>query len=251
MKRESYIGITGFTKPEEPHEVLKVLPQNPNRKIMIGVLMNKETLFGKPAGNPKRYPKRENIGSIFQERPETLNIIHYNSRTRKNLHKELFQVINNGGPELDGIQLNIPWPPEEELDRFKNIYDDATVILQVGTKAFQKVGESPDRLLDKIYEYRDVITHVLIDMNGGKGVWLNQDFVLELLPYINSMRISPGIAGGINQHNIHKLEQITSRFRNISIDIESGARDENDNLDVKKAQKCLISGLNLFSKNRP
>lgn len=241
-----YIGVTGFTKPSETAEIINSLPINPERKVMFGVLMSKKTLFGKPAGNPKRYPKREIIPQIFPNHRAALNLIHYNSDTDRELHKELFQVINNGGPFADGIQLNIPWPSLEELERFKSVYDKAIIVLQVGTKAFKMVNESPDELLEKIHSYRDVITHVLIDMSGGRGIALDKGLVFALLPYIQSMQILSVVAGGINENNFHTLVRpIAKHFPQTSFDIESGARDKNDNLDLEKSKKLINMGLGL------
>ena len=53
---KSYFGITGFTSGDMVKRMIDLLPEEPDRLFMVGVLASSKTLAGVPAKCPMRNP---------------------------------------------------------------------------------------------------------------------------------------------------------------------------------------------------
>ncbi len=252
MRPRPYIGITGFTKEQEVAEILDTLPPdwNPKRLVMVGVLASGKTIRGIPNKWPKRYPEVKDLGSVFTSDSVALNLIHFNTKNPENLVEELCLAQSLAGQHCHGFQLNIAWPDKEALATYRiKRGGETTIVLQCGGKALADVDHSPEKLREKVAEYRDLIDYVLVDPSGGLG----KEFDLELARgCFSSLSQIPdigfGIAGGLSADNIDRLEPLLAEFPNFSIDAEGRLRDENDNLNVPVSVDYLLSAGLLMQK---
>ena len=251
MKKEnvSYTGITGFIDKRDVRQVLDAVSPWTKRKIMIGVLASSKTINGELNSNPNRYPTRGQMGNIFEDNPHALNLIHFSTRNPERLFGDMVRALNLAGPYCHGLQLNIAWPDPKALGFFKIKANPVTVVLQIGARAFEIIGNSPQKLADKIEkEYKYFIDYVLLDPSGGTG----KPFDLEVLGgYLyaleaKQMSFGLGVAGGLSPATLHLIAPLIKEFPDLSIDVETGVRDENDHLDLKLAASFIKKAECLF-----
>lgn len=250
-----YIGITGFMRQEEVAEVLSCLPNDSTaRKVMIGVLVSSKTLEGRKNKWPNRYPLVEKIGKIFTGHPGAFNVIHYHRKESGALLDQLEKLIELGGGNLDGFQLNIAWPDPKSLERFRMLYSGMykrfSIILQINNKAFEGIS-SPEKLAAKVKnEYLGLVDYVLLDLSGGYGKLLDpntlEPFVEKIQKEIPGMGIV--LAGGLSPETFNLVEPLIKKYPFLSTDAEGRLRKPkpDDNLDVEKAKEYLRKAFSLF-----
>ena len=247
-----YIGITGFMKASEVSAVLDSVPAGGERMVMVGVLASSETIRGVKNSRPRRYPKPSRIGKIFQLHPRVLNLIHFNTKTKnpEAIYEEMARARNLAGAHCHGFQLNIAWPGTDVLMRVLGEMPKSTIIvLQVGARAFDMIGNSPKRLADKIEsEYGGLIHYVLMDASGGKGLALDAEV---LRPYLRALAVKRlpiglGVAGGLSPVTLDLVQPLVDEFPELSLDAEGKLRDENDDLNVSCAISYLARANALF-----
>ncbi len=247
--RKPYIGITGFTTREQVEALLGVMPRRPNRSLMVGVLVSQKTLRGELNKYPNRYPLIQDMPSVFTNDPLVLNLIHYNTKDQNTLTQELLDVTRLVGHRLHGFQLNIPWPSRAALAEYLDIYLDKTIVLQIGSSAFESVDHSPEKLAKKVLSYCGVINYVLLDPSGGQGIKFDPEVARMYLRAIREAGYTGGIgvAGGLEGKSLHLVEPLLHEFPDISIDAEGKLRDSHDNLDIASATSYLTQFLKLFN----
>lgn len=236
MKREiiPYIGITGFTNRHDVREVLEAKSPWLMRKIMVGILASSRTINGETNSHPNRYPTPGQMGNIFEDHPNALNLVHFSTKNREGLFEEMVRAFNLAGPYCHGLQLNIAWPDPSVLGFFKTKAYPVTIVLQIGAGAFEMIGHSPQRLADKIEkEYKHFIDYILLDPSGGTG----KPFVPEKMRrYLQAlemkqMPIGLGVAGGVSPSTLNPLvAPLVKEFHNLSFDVETEVRDKDDHL---------------------
>lgn len=248
-----YTGITGFMNQAEVLAVLKAVPENSPRMIMIGVLASSETIEGISNSRPHRYPKRDGLGSIFQPHPCAINLIHFNTKKQECLFDQMMCARELVGEYCHGFQLNIAWPGTDILMKVLGDMPKSTIIvLQVGARALELIGHSPQRLADKIEsEYGGLIHYVLLDASGGLGKPLDAEM---LRPYLRALMtkqlpIGLGVAGGLCADSLHLVTPLIDEFSNLCLDAERRLRNKNDHLSVKAAMAYRACADALF-KNR-
>ena len=233
----AYTGITGFMNKAEVSAVLDTVPEDSERMVMIGVLASSETIKGISNSRPRRYPKPDQMSAIFQQHPHALNLIHFNTKEPMSLDDQLMRAREIGGDHCHGFQLNMAWPDPEDILYVERKFL-SVIVLQVGAHALEMVGNSPERLADKIEsEYFSLIDHVLLDASGGAGKPLDAEM---LRPYLRALMakqlpIGLGVAGGLGPDSLHLLGSLADEFPDLSIDAERKLRDEHDDLDVRAA----------------
>lgn len=244
-----YTGITGFMDQAEVSAVLDAMPEDSeradiakavsNRMMMIGVLASSETIEGIQNSKPRRYPKPEKMGSIFQPHPRALNLIHFNTKKREFLFEQMMRARALAGEYCHGFQLNIAWPGTDLLMRVLGEMPKSTIIvLQVGVRAFEMIGNSPKKLADKVAsEYGGLIHYVLLDASGGTGRSLDTCFLRPYLYALAAKRlpIGLGVAGGLSADSLDLVAPLADEFPELCIDAEGKLRDENDDLNVSAA----------------
>src|SRR3989344_4717799 len=146
-----YIGVTGFMDRNEVETVLSGMPVEPNRQLMVGVLVSWKTINGTQNKWPHRYPTPPRVREIFSDDPRALNLIHYNTKDPGTLCDQLRFISEQfAGKACHGFQLNVCWPNPRQLERYYATTLTKYIVLQIGSQAFEMVGHSPTTLAHKI-----------------------------------------------------------------------------------------------------
>ena len=248
-----YTGITGFMNQAEVSAVLKAVPEDSQRMVMIGVLASSETIEGISNSRDHRYPKPHHLGSIFQPHPHAINLIHFNTKKREFLFDQMMRARELGGEYCHGFQLNVPWPGTNVLMQVLGEMPKSTIIvLQVGARAFELIGHSPQKLADKIEsEYGGLIHYVLLDASEGLGKPLDARMLMPYLRALAAKRLPIGlcVAGGLSADTLHLVVSLIDEFPNLCLDAEGKLRNRKDNMSVRAAISYLTGTYALF-KNK-
>jgi hypothetical protein len=241
-----YIGVTGFTAPEEVSAALAALPVGHSHLIMVGVLASSKTLARKPNRYPRRYPSIDSISEIFPGDARCLNLIHYSTDDRATLAEQIESLCWLGAPNLGGFQLNIAWPKPGDLRALRG--SKLRVVLQLGRMAL--VDCRPLGAALHLDDYWGLITDVLIDMSGGRGEPLD---LTTTLAYARTIRdrhpwLGVGVAGGLSADSGETLRALAAEFPGLSIDAEGRLRTADDRLDVSAMSAYVSLAAGIFSE---
>lgn len=259
MKNFPYIGITGFMNDGSADRIFvdfkqrrplsKSAPEG-DRILMIGVLASLKTFYGELNKYPNRYPAIKEINEIFICSPSNvLNLIQYNTGYTETLYPQMV-ALTEMASNMDGFQLNIAWPDEDQLRAYKKHYPDKIIVLQVGRKALD-MAKKVLGLKTCLTGYKGLIDYVLFDPSGGKGEPFD---VLEILPCLRVARnvfgksVGLGVAGGLSSKTLGVLNPVIKEFPDISIDAEGRLRDSNDHLSVVGAELYIEKAFEVLKK---
>jgi hypothetical protein len=257
MRPQPYIGVTGFMSEADVREVLFVVPKDARHKLMVGVLASQKTFRGEQNKYPNRYPSKDVIGSIFVEHPQALNLVHYHTLVSDQmLASELMAVRHAAEPHCHGFQLNVRWPSPKALE----IYHHASsigfrpkqdvVVLQCGRSAMADVDFVPEKLAQRVTDYKGLVDYVLIDPSGGKGQGFDRRFayecMCELTKFVPDMGL--GVAGGLAAEMVGSIEDLLKTHPDISIDAEGRLRKPDDSLKVGAANHYVVAANRLFRR---
>ena len=239
--KKPYIGITGFVTKEEVAEILKLMPHSSKRLLMVGVLASWNTMYENKVSG--RYPSIKNISEIFIKHPLTLNLIHYDTTNTDTLCDQLISLTVYGGKNLNGFQLNITWPPIDQLKEYRSVYHNNIIVLVITPQAFEDARRSPRLLLSRIKDYKGLIDYVLLDRSGGCGISLDTIFMREYLHVLYAKDLGMGfsIAGGLSEDTLYLIEPLVKEYPGLSFDAEDKLRNSYDdslNLDFAKKYLC-------------
>jgi hypothetical protein len=226
---------------------------------MIGFLVSHKTLNGQEVLN-RRYPDFAIIPSLLEaSQAYTFNTIHYNSRQLEDLGdqiKGIFvgQIYNDSLSR--GVQLNIPWPPAEELTKTKRSLPELKIIMQLSKSALENLN--PIEVSERVLRYGNLVDYVLIDPSGGRGLEFDP---YKIVKYYTELRarcpdLTIGLAGGFTGENViercKKLIELTGETA-FSIDAEGGLRDKlsanygDDLFNFQKAEDYIKNAEEVFS----
>jgi hypothetical protein len=241
MKGRQYIGVTGFTQRSQVEEALRA-PLPRGWSFMVGVLANRKTITGEAHKHPNRHVDLMGISSVFMGRPNALNIIHFTGEP-ENLEAQLDELNRTAGPDLHGFQINMPWPEPKHLGN--QLYGCDRVILQIGREAMRMCNDDPNLVALELERYKAVVTDVLIDESGGKGVPLDPASVIRYFEAISSRyndHFGLGFAGGLSRKTMHLVEPVLRRFPTASFDAQGKMRDSNDELSMPEVNAFVTLG---------
>ncbi len=248
-----YIGITGFTTPEEVAAVIQSLPSSPERLLMCGVLLSNALLNGGISDAPGRCPLPVSIAGIFSSDPRCLNLVHYRPRAEADLANVLARAVAVGGVNCHGVQINAtrgaPWPDPIALQQFRDRCHPRRIVLQVGGEAMKAAESRPNEIACRCALYEGIVTDVLVDASEGMGVPLDAQRTIRHLAAIAEAAPSMDlvVAGGLCADNLDALlSSLLSEWAGVSIDAEGRLRDSDDRLDVAAASAYLTTALNLL-----
>ena len=248
-----YIGITGFTSPDEISAVLAALPAESPRLLMCGVLLSNALLAGEASDAPNRCPTPDAIAGIFSEDPRCLNLVHYRPRAGVNLTDALTRATETGGPNSHGIQINatrgVPWPDPAALVEFRERCQPRRIVFQAGREAMASVDGDPVRLAQRCADYTGIVTDVLVDASEGLGLPLDAARSAEYLSAIEETApdLALVVAGGLHAGNIEELlAPLLPRWAGVSIDAEGRLRNADDRLDIGAAVAYLRAARRLL-----
>lgn len=237
MPERPYIGVTGPVASQEVGHLVTTFKSNgisleTDHQPMIGFLVSYKTLNGQEVTN-RRYPAFRSISSLLEATGlYAFNTIHYNSRELSDLGDQIKAIFT--GQLYDdklcrGLQLNIPWPPIDEIVSAKRALPDLKIIMQLSQRSLE--GKSPREVAELLAGYGTLIDYALIDLSGGRAAVFQPE---DSLPYYLAAReqlpnLAVGLAGGFTGENVaERCKRIIEVIgtRDFSIDAEGGLRDK-------------------------
>ena len=249
-----YVGITGFTTPEEVGAVIQSLSSSPERFLMCGVLLSNALLNGATSDAPGRCPLPGSIAGIFSSDPRCLNLVHYRPRAEADLAETLARAMAVGGVNCHGVQINAirgaPWPDPLVLQEFRDRCHPRRIVLQIGREAMKSAESRPDEIARRCASYEGIVTDVLVDASEGMGVPLDAQRTIRYLAAIAEAVPGMGlvVAGGLCADNLDALlSPLLLHWAGVSIDAEGRLRDSDDKLDVSVAGGYLREGVKLLN----
>ncbi len=257
---DPYIGITDFMNYEQVMDMLKVFRKaqslGSKRRLHVGVMMSYKTLHGIPSKWQDAFPSKEKIASIFFSN-ETYNCLHYADYTLEDISvsKSLTEAIFCCGVSIHALQLDMIWPePSDIFNGVHNSRKQIEVILQVGKKAFEEIGDDPNNLVARLADYQGVIQRVLLDKSMGQGLGMD---AVGLIPFVEAIKthypkLGIVVAGGLGPETMNLVEPLVKEFPDISIDAQGRLRPSGsalDPVDWRMAGWYLIEALQLFGDN--
>ncbi len=266
MKSRYYVGITGITSKEEISKVCREFKdagiyEDPKHMPMVGILASYKTLNNFQIKN-RRYPKISKIFELLQEAGnKNFRTIHYNTRKLDSLFNQISNLIEEhySNKNLEGIQLNMTFPPTKQLERINNKFPELKIIFQANSHVINSGTKT--EVARKIQEYNLLVDYVLIDASGGRGKEIDIEDSLNFAKEIQekSPNLIIGFAGGFNKNNVcMKGLNLISRLKGFDfcIDAEGGLRDKlsnnygDDLLNINKV-KGYLQEFSRLSKSFP
>ena len=248
-----YIGVTGFTKKEEVSSALSVFPKNYDRELMVGVCATWKSLRYLPIKPKwqKQTPSPLAINELFLEDSRVLNLVHYSTEEgqERSILNDMVKIHNLAGWHFHGFQLNIAWPEVRILDEYRNAVGyKYRVVLQIGQKAVEMAGGTPESVADKFEQYAEFIDDVLLDPSGGQGKSFDTERTREFLTEIRKRKygIGLGVAGGLGPDTLNLVEPLIADFPNLNIDAQGKLRNSENDLDVEAMKTYLVKAVKMF-----
>ena len=262
MKPRPYVCVTGLVNNTEVEETEKVFnryfEETSSNFPAVGFLVSSKTLRGeepKSSHIPNlRYPNIRTLRARMQRAGRMKTMVHYSTKEPESLDVQVAQIFGYLYREGENIyesnlcrmlQLNVAWPNPKLLEKIISRFPRMQIIQQLSARAMN--GLTPEDITKKLLDYEDLISYVLIDPSGGRGVSLEIEKSLEIYKTISKgMRnVTLGFAGGLNGENVHDV--VTSIGRALGhnlfcIDAEGGLRDvgeDVDDLNMRKTKKYI------------
>jgi phosphoribosylanthranilate isomerase len=262
MESKSYVGITGPVSKEEVLDICKLFEdfgfyENSSVRPMIGILASYKTLNNIKIEN-RRYPELKIIPELIKEmKSGTFRTIHYNTREFESLSKQVSELISfpYHKNSLDGIQLNMTYPPIDQIEKIKREFPKLEIIFQANSGVLN--SGSKKEVAKRINNYSTLINYVLIDASGGKGEGLDIAYSADLANEIKDSNpsINIGFAGGFKGSNIKEnYNDLINKCGGFafSIDAEGGLRDKlsekygDDLLNINKVREYIQSASSIL-----
>lgn len=238
-----YIGVSCFTTPEQIRAAIWCIPSpTPRHSLMVGLSMSYKSLRRLPLKEKwqKRMIDLDDLTSLLLPDPRLLNLVHYASDSPGSLADDLLLITNRGNEYLHGFQLNIVWPPIRVIETIRRkCRDDSVIILNLYPPNLAAVDNDPIKLSQKLSEYVPFLDGVLLDSSGGQGNALDPHKALDYMSALYDTRLAIGIAGGLTPNNLELLEPVVPFSYHLSIDAESGLRNDQNELDLDKVKLYL------------
>ena len=245
---KSYIGITGATTLEQTYKIARQFLKSgfSSQKSFVGMIgyATDWNLIrnGVSLSNPARYPRIKDLPNILHPTQDFgINVIHFlpEPLNCNLLIKDLEALFITNNVYESGLcrtlQLNYATQNvnPEALLAVKNMMPNLQIICQVGKNA---LANSTGELIKNLAKYAPHVEIFLIDPSQGQGQEIQINLCREIVTAIRESFPQVGIAfaGGLSASNVKsKLKSCSSIIEPpFSIDMESGARDENDQLDL-------------------
>ena len=144
-----YIGITGPVTEPEVKLMVKEFGQagyslaSPHIP-MIGYLVSYKTLNGQPTEN-RRYTKVEDLHKLFDAAEgKVLTMVHYNTKETSTLASQIGKIFTLPyiWNKCRALQLNVIWPPLDQVRLIKYIFPELQIVFQASHKATKDKRES-------------------------------------------------------------------------------------------------------------
>ncbi|MBI5044798.1 MAG: hypothetical protein HZC02_02630 [Candidatus Levybacteria bacterium] len=252
MIEKPYIGVTGISTKHEAYSLVESLSEqeltNPESiyQGMAGYLLSRRTVTKNLPTRPQ-YPGMDDLPTLLKiTKDHAFNTLHYTTADMSTLYTQLTEALDalhaQGEGLVEGVQLNLAWPPVEAINRLRSDHPGLKVIFQVGPRIMD--AESPDNVASRLPEYQSEIDYVLIDHSGGHGIELEPQELAEYAHAVKQTLPNAAVvfAGGLTAENvgekIERLKDVTSD--KFSIDAQRGLRtDDKQALDLEKVRRYL------------
>jgi hypothetical protein len=220
------------------------------RQLHAGVMMSFKSLNGLESEWSAVWPKNSEVAGIFVKNPFILNTLHYADYQGQDVAECLERAVDFGGPNLDAIQLDMIWPEPAVIRTFADRHPLLRIILQVGSKALEKVDDDPETLIERLKHYGEV-EDVLLDRSGGKGIRMEAALLEPFIYELRARRPDLGItlAGGLGPETLHLVEPLVRKFPELSIDAQGKLRASGraqDPIDWPRADEYLRKAIAMF-----
>jgi len=235
-----FISITDFTSYLQVQKMLLIAKKHNRtrsaegiRKLGVGVMMSHKTLHGIPTKWAAVFPEKEKIANIFLDHSLAFNVIHYADYQGIDVLASLIEVAKWGGGNLNALQLDMTWPDPSVVIKFREIFPNIQIVLQIGAKAFEVIENNPSRLVWQLEVYKNAIDYVLLDRSMGKGKTLNANDLLYFLDVISAKLPDLGlvVAGGLGPTTLGLLDPIIEKYPWVSTDAQGKLRPSGSNID--------------------
>jgi phosphoribosylanthranilate isomerase len=247
-----YIGITGITQPKEVKNIATLFKSYQKKisieiyhKLLIGLLISqnlklKNLRMVSPSAALKILTTIEKFKSNGIEASIHIRIPFQSELNFKRHLLFLSKVYNRNLCKI--IQINNFQPRLiPQLRKIKNALPEVAIILPVAHnfKNFNTI-----RNLEKI----GLVDAILIDSSKGRGIEFDvkKSVVLFNKLRVLTKKVSIGFAGGLNPKNVNrKIVQLKKGLgsNKFSLDVESGVRNEEDKLEIKRVKKYIYNAL--------
>ncbi len=256
-KWKPYIGITDFENADQATKMAKVLTESSgvirDRLLMVGIMMSRKTLNGLPTKWADVWPDKDELSSIFIDHYNVLNTLHYADYDGIDVLANLIRATGFGGFDLDAVQLDMIWPPVEDIMIFSDARQDLRVILQINGRSLEQAGDDPAEVVRRLEEYSGALDCVLLDKSMGRGLGMDAQ---ALLPYLRALRdampdLHLAVAGGLGPDTLQLVEPIVDEFPDISIDAQGQLRksgDSRDPIDWHRARLYIQRAMQMFGE---
>jgi hypothetical protein len=251
MKR-NYIGLTGFKTPWQISHALETffkLKLKSDHILMIGLLISPRNIDRD--WQSARYPLFEAYDGLIESCHErSFTTLHIDSKNTIDWDKDLIQLCKHlDVDKIGGFQINVKHPRIDQLKNIKRVYDRKDIIMQYSNDFLDL---SPNEAKVEFTPYAESIDHVLIDPSRGRGVELHNDkAIAHYTMLIENFSFNVGFAGGFSPSNItsHIRELRKSlKTNNFSTDVETGIRDDNDDLSLERMDEYLVNICKAFNE---
>ena len=268
-----YIGIAGVTTRQQTKAITGQFYSNAvgtggnGHYGLMGYCLTSEMINGHDDRTDPRYIKLDDLYVLNFKQPFGRNAIHYSPHPEAPddyFTGDLYSIFMGKGSEIyksgAGRVLQINRAFNVSPDLLANIKDPEDgmspaleVIFQLGPDKITDM--TPGELVARLDPYSKNISAILLDSSFGTGRKMN---VQSFAPYIKALeKVFPDkilvFAGGLNPENvadqISALSQVTTRP--FSIDVESGVRNERDELDLYKTEAFIQRAAEEFIKLHP
>jgi hypothetical protein len=239
----SYIGITGIRDSGQVQKMLDQMPKNFEKKLKIGVLANEQTIHDNPS-NPT-HPDKEILPTIFLDDSRVLNFIHFNTNSPANLLYDLLTLIEIGGKNLHGFQIDMNLLNTDIIKELKECFPKLQFVISINKENFQKF--SPRELSEEIQGFNKLADYALLDYSMGSGIEMNTQLSLA---YAKAIRDHTGLklvfGGGLCADKMEILKPIIKEIPKASIDAQ-GQLFENGVLYMKKVLAYQQRAISFFT----
>jgi len=251
-----YIGITDFMNAGQARKMLKALADTNvlyRRRLGVGVMMSWKTLNGRPTKWSKAFPKNEDVAGIFINNAWAFNVLHYADYDSHPVLENLTKAAEYGGPQMNAMQLDMPWPDVFDVRKFRQLHPDVQIIIQASTVALDAVNNSPHEMIQRLEAYGDSIDYVLLDKSMGRGLGMDAQ---ALIPFATAIvegipRLGLVAAGGLGPDTLHLVEPLAETYPGVSTDAQGKLRPSGSALnpvDWAMAQAYLEKAARYFDE---
>jgi phosphoribosylanthranilate isomerase len=236
---KDYVGVCGVASVEEAKDVRALVRKSgftmeTEHVPMMGFQVSWKSLaFGFSEGN-RRVPKIKELPAILEVvRAEVFPTIHYYTKNRERLVDEISSVLDMEEiykrKLVEGVQINLVWPSQEEVKAIKEKYPELKIILSVSPKTTE--GMTMNQVAERLVAGYSNVDYLILDASGGRGIVFDPSEMIKTYATLKDHGVTSKIvfSGGLGGDNVKErlaLLENAAGTKKFSIDAEGGLRDK-------------------------